>query len=173
VGTRAPSASSTSALPDADETERPMCLATRAPAAAATKAAQVDTLNVCETSPPVPQVSTRWRSSATRTGVANSRITCAAAAISPTVSRFTRRPITNPAICAGVSSPRISRRITASISSWSSSRWSTARWMASAIEIGFIAPPGAEHTQPGRRRRQLERRARRARSWDPVRRAEG
>ncbi len=52
-----------------------MCLATRAPAAAATKADAVETLNVCAASPPVPQVSTSWLTSATRTGVANSRIT--------------------------------------------------------------------------------------------------
>ena len=43
----APSASSTSALPEDDDTERPMCFATFAPAAAATNAAQVDTLKVC------------------------------------------------------------------------------------------------------------------------------
>ena len=42
----APKASSTSALPEDEDTERPMCFATLAPAAAATNAAQVDTLNV-------------------------------------------------------------------------------------------------------------------------------
>ena len=97
----APSASSTSALPEDEDTERPMCFATFAPAAAATNAAQVETLKVCAPSPPVPQVSTRCRSSFTSTGVASSRITCAAAAISPMVSFFTRRPMMKPAICAG------------------------------------------------------------------------
>src|ERR1700682_2821842 len=65
----APSASSTSALPEDEDTERPMCFATLAPAAAAMNAAQVETLKVCAASPPVPQVSTRWRSSLTSTGV--------------------------------------------------------------------------------------------------------
>src|SRR5438132_959796 len=50
----APSASSTSALPDFDDTERLPCLATRAPAPAATNIAAVEMLNVCEASPPVP-----------------------------------------------------------------------------------------------------------------------
>jgi hypothetical protein len=55
-----PSASRTSALPDCDETDRPPCLATRAPAAAATNIAAVEMLKVWAPSPPVPQVSTRW-----------------------------------------------------------------------------------------------------------------
>src|SRR5258708_30625578 len=40
----------------------------------------------------------------TSTGVASSRITCAAAAISPMVSFLTRRPMMKPPICAGVRS---------------------------------------------------------------------
>ena len=44
----APSASSTSALPDFDDTERLPCLATRAPAAAATNIDAVEMLNVCD-----------------------------------------------------------------------------------------------------------------------------
>jgi hypothetical protein len=55
----APSASSASALPDLDDTLRLPCLATRAPAAAATNIAQVEMLKVCEPSPPVPTMSTR------------------------------------------------------------------------------------------------------------------
>ena len=137
----APSASSTSALPEDEDTERPMCFATRAPAAAATNAAQVDTLKVCAASPPVPQVSTRCLSSATSTGVASSRITWAAAAISPTVSFFTRSPVMKPAICAGVSSPRMIWRMMCSISSWNTSRCSTVRWIASAIVICFMIFP--------------------------------
>ena len=88
----APSASSTSALPDFDDTERPPCLATRAPAAAATNIDAVEMLNVCDASPPVPTMSTRCSRSGTSTLVANSRITCAAAAISPIVSFLTRKP---------------------------------------------------------------------------------
>jgi hypothetical protein len=56
----APRASSTSALPDFDDTERLPCLATRAPAAAATNIDAVEMLNVCEASPPVPTMSSRW-----------------------------------------------------------------------------------------------------------------
>ena len=88
----APSASSTSALPDFDDTERLPCFATRAPAAAATNIDAVEMLNVCDASPPVPTMSTRCSRSGTSTLVANSRITCAAAAISPIVSFLTRRP---------------------------------------------------------------------------------
>ena len=42
----APSASSASALPDFDDTERPPCLAVLAPAAAATNMEQVEMLKV-------------------------------------------------------------------------------------------------------------------------------
>jgi len=49
--------------------------------------------------------------------VANSRITCAAAAISPTVSFLTRKPTVNAAIITGVTSPLMIRRISDSISS--------------------------------------------------------
>ena len=62
-----PSASSTSALPDLLDTERLPCLATLAPAAAATKAAAVEMLKVCALSPPVPQVSSRCAWSGTST----------------------------------------------------------------------------------------------------------
>ncbi len=44
--TLTPSASNTSALPQVEDTERPPCLATFAPAAAATKAETVETLKV-------------------------------------------------------------------------------------------------------------------------------
>ena len=66
-----PSASSTSAEPDADETARLPCFATPAPAAAATSAAAVEMLNVLAPSPPVPAVSTR----SSRCGV-HRRATC-------------------------------------------------------------------------------------------------
>ena len=54
----APSASSTSALPLREDTERLPCFATFAPAAAATKVAAVEMLKVCAPSPPVPTTST-------------------------------------------------------------------------------------------------------------------
>ena len=127
----APSASSTSALPDFDDTERPPCLATRAPAAAATNIDAVEMLNVCDESPPVPTMSTRWSVSGTSTLVANSRITCAAAAISPIVSFLTRRPIVSAAIITGVTSPLMIRRMIDSISSGKISRCSIARCSAS------------------------------------------
>ena len=130
-----PSASSTSALPDLDETERPPCLATRAPAPAATKVAAVEMLKVCAESPPVPQVSTRCALSATGTLVESSRITIAAAVISPMVSFFTRRPVISAAISTGLTSPAMIWRISDSISSWKISRCSIRR---SSASWGFI-----------------------------------
>ncbi len=132
-----PSASSTSALPDLLDTERLPCLATLAPAAAATNAAAVEILKVCALSPPVPQVSSRCAWSGTSTRVANSRITCAAAAISPMVSFFTRKPTMIAAISAGDTSPLIIWRMSETISSWKISRCSMTRISASC---GFIIP---------------------------------
>ena len=134
----APSASSTSALPDFDDTERLPCLATRAPAPAATNMAAVEMLNVCDASPPVPTTSSSVSRLGTSTLVANSRMTCAAAVISPTVSFFTRRPTVNAAIITGVASPLMILRMTASISSWKISRCSMARCSASCMVIGMI-----------------------------------
>ena len=90
---------------------------TRAPAAAATNMAQVEMLKVCEPSPPVPTMSTKCRRSATSTLVENSRITCAAAVISPMVSFFTRKPVKMAAIISGVMSPPMIMRMRCSISS--------------------------------------------------------
>jgi len=106
-----PSASKTSALPQVEDTERPPCLATLAPAAAAINALTVDTLNVCMPSPPVPHVSIKCGLLAICTLLESSRMTLAAAAISSTVSPLIRRAINNPAICAWVSSPAITSRI--------------------------------------------------------------
>ena len=94
--TSTPSAASTSALPHFEETARLPCLATRAPPAAATKAAVVEMLNVCEESPPVPQVSIR-RSCETSTRAARSRSACAAPAISSGVSPLIRRATSSAA----------------------------------------------------------------------------
>ena len=132
-----PSCSSTSALPDLLETLRLPCLLTRAPQAAATNMLQVEMLKVCEPSPPVPTISTRWRLSATSTLVANSRITWAAAVISPMVSFFTRRPTSTAAIITGLISPLMMRRTSESISSWKISRWSMVRARASWVVMGI------------------------------------
>ena len=54
-----PSDSSTSAAPLFDDTPRLPCLATLAPAAAATNIEAVEMLKVCDRSPPVPTMSIR------------------------------------------------------------------------------------------------------------------
>src|SRR5687768_2818998 len=135
-----PIASSTSALPLLLDTPRPPCLLTLAPAAAATNIEQVEMLKVCEPSPPVPTMSTRCFVSATWTLVENSRITCAAAVISPMVSFFTRRPVMSAAVITGDSSPLMIRRITCSISSWKISRCSMVRWSASWGVMDMSSP---------------------------------
>jgi hypothetical protein len=134
-----PRASMTSALPLVEDTLRPPCLATRAPAAAATKVEAVEMLKVCAPSPPVPTMSSSWRRSATGTGVANSRITWAAAAISPTVSFLTRRPMASAAIITGDISPFMMRRIRVSISSWKISRCSMTRVSASVLLMLMVS----------------------------------
>ncbi len=74
-------------------------------------------LKVCAPSPPVPTMSTRWLRSATSTGRENSRRTVAAAAISSTVSFFTRKPVRIAAVMLGLTSPRMIWRINSTISS--------------------------------------------------------
>jgi len=112
-----PSASSTSAEPERDDSERLPCLATRTPAAAVTMAAMVDTLIEPDWSPPVPQVSTAWSGSGQRIGVARSRMVRAAPAISSGVSPFMRSPMSRAPICAGVASPSMMVPNTTAISS--------------------------------------------------------
>jgi hypothetical protein len=126
-----PSASSTSALPDLLETLRPPCFATFAPAAAVTNIVAVEMLKVCAPSPPVPTISTKFELSGTWTCRANSRITVAAAVISPMVSFLTRKPVMIAAAITGDSSPRMMSRIRCSISSWKISRCSIVRCNAS------------------------------------------
>ena len=58
-------------------------------------------LKVCEPSPPVPTMSTKFVASATSTLVENSRMTWAAAVISPMVSFLTRSPVMMAAIITG------------------------------------------------------------------------
>ncbi|MCY1514013.1 hypothetical protein D9M68_485390 [compost metagenome] len=141
VSTRlAPRASSTSALPLEDEALRLPCLAIGTPAAAATNMAVVEILKVWLPSPPVPHMSSRSSGLGVTTGVANSRMTCAAAVISPMVSFFTRSPISRALAICGDISPRISMRIRCSISSWKISRCSMQRVSASVVEIVTMLP---------------------------------
>ena len=93
---RAPSASSTSALPHLDVADRLPCLATATPAPATTKVAVVEMLKV-ERPPPVPQVSMKGPSGgATRS--ARPRIVAARPASSSAVSPFARRATRKPAV---------------------------------------------------------------------------
>ena len=79
--------------------------------------AQVEMLKVFEPSPPVPTMSTRCVVSATSTLVETSRITSAAAVISPMVSFLTRKPVMSAAIITGEHSPLMMSRTMCSISS--------------------------------------------------------
>ncbi|MNT45965.1 hypothetical protein D3C72_1825810 [compost metagenome] len=97
-------------------------------------------LNVWLPSPPVPHMSSRSCGLGVTTGVANSRMTWAAAVISPMVSFFTRRPISSELAICGDISPRISMRIRCSISSWKISRCSMQRVSASVGEIVTMRP---------------------------------
>ena len=126
-----PKASSTSALPQDPETARLPCLATLSPAAAATKAAAVDTLKLHLPSPPVPAVSTSVPT--TSTFSAFSRITVAMPAISSGVSPLARRAARNAPNWAGVDSPSMTCRITAAASSMLMERPTTSVSMASLI----------------------------------------
>ena len=87
-----------------------------------------------------PTMSTRRSRSATSTLVDNSRITCAAAAISPIVSFLTRRPTVSAAIITGDTSPLMIWRISASISSWKISRCSIVRCTASESVSCMTSP---------------------------------
>ena len=111
-----PSASRTSADPDADETARLPCFATPAPAAAATSAAAVEMLIVLAPSPPVPAVSTRSSRNG-RTASTCARIASAHPAISSAVSPLSRSATSRPPIWAGVASPSITSFMTARASS--------------------------------------------------------
>ena len=75
-------------------------------------------LKVWEPSPPVPTTSRKWSlGGGTTTLVDSSRITVAAAAISPMVSFLTRRPVRMAAVITGEMSPAMIWRISESISS--------------------------------------------------------
>src|ERR1700690_612299 len=100
-----PSACSTSAAPDFDDSARLPCLAIGTPAPATMKAAQVEMLNEPEASPPVPTTSTASGGAFTPSILA--RIVVTAPVISSTVSPRTRKPISSAPICEGVASPDI------------------------------------------------------------------
>ena len=100
-----PSAASTSAAPERDESARLPCLATGTPAPATIKAAQVEMLNEPEASPPVPTTSIASGGAATRSIL--SRIAVTAPVISSTVSPRTRNAISRAPISEGVASPDI------------------------------------------------------------------
>src|SRR5690606_3620943 len=85
--------------------------------------------------PPVPTTSTKCGPPSTSTLLANSRMTCAAALISPIVSFFTRSPIRMAAIIVGDISPLMIWRMIFSISSWKISRCSMHRVSASCAVI--------------------------------------
>src|SRR3954470_13278531 len=131
---RAPSASSTSALPDSDVALRLPCLATAQPAPAAISAAVVETLNVVRP-PPVPDVSSR-SSRSHFTGVASARMVEASPASSSSVSPFVRRPIRKPAISTSLAWSAMISRSTAAASSWASDRPDASASMAS-VRTGF------------------------------------
>ena len=100
-----PSAPSTSAAPERDESARLPCLATGTPEPATMKAAQVEMLNEPDASPPVPTTSMASGGACTRSIF--SRIAVTAPVISSTVSPRTRSAIKKPPICEGVASPDI------------------------------------------------------------------
>ena len=100
-----PSAASTSAAPERDDSARLPCLATGTPAPATISAAQVEMLNEPEASPPVPTTSMASGGAATRSILA--RIAETAPVISSTVSPRTRSAISSAPICEGVASPDI------------------------------------------------------------------
>src|SRR6185437_1772942 len=105
--TLTPSAASTSAEPDFDDSARLPCLATGTPAPATRKAAQVEMLYDPEASPPVPTTSTASAGAVTPSILA--RMVVTAPVISSTVSPRTRSAINSPPICEGVASPDIMR----------------------------------------------------------------
>ena len=98
-----PSASSTSAEPQAEDAARFPCLTIGTPAEAATMVAIVDTFTVCRPSPPVPTRSVTGPGMLI--GVACASIDAASPDISAAVSPLARSATPNPAIWAGVAAP--------------------------------------------------------------------
>ena len=139
----APSASSRSAEPDCDVIARLPCFATFAPAAAATKAAAVETLNAPSEEPPVPQVSSSGREG-TCTFSECSRMTRAIPTTSSTVSPLCRSATTKAPNCAAVASASMISPITAAASSSLRSRPSS----TSAAIASRITPASPRRAAP-------------------------
>ncbi len=99
-----PRASSTSAEPLFDDTDRLPCLTTGTPAPVHTSAAAVEMLNVPLKSPPVPHRSMA-SSASTAMGTAKARIVSQKATSSSCVSPRAARPTRKPAISSGRASP--------------------------------------------------------------------
>src|SRR5436190_8654398 len=144
-----PSASKRSADPHRDDAARLPCLATTAPAPAATIAAIVDTLIVPARSPPVPHVSTTGPG--TSTPGASSSIAEASPDTSADVSPFDRSATTNAAICAGVASPAMIRRIASAASCDERSSRATRRLrIPGQKSVTAPIPPSAKYPRQGR-----------------------
>src|SRR5262245_40814023 len=135
-----PSAASTSAAPEREESARLPCLATGTPAPATMKAAQVEMLNEPEASPPVPTMSTASAGASTRSIL--SRMAVTAPVISSTVSPRTRKAISRPPICEGVASPDIMV---------SNPRAASSRVSAVPVAALAITPLSASVTPPSHR----------------------
>ena len=117
----------------------------RAPAAAATSAAAVEMFRVLAPSPPVPAVSTRssrWGFTASTCA----RMASAQPAISSAVSPLARSATRKPAICAGVTSPRMIAVIVSQASSRLRSWPSRTR-----LRLAWIIGPGNFAADPGQR----------------------
>ena len=157
-----PRASSMSADPLWEEAARLPCLATRAPAAAATTAAIVEMLTVCERSPPVPQVSTTGPSMSSGTLAFIMPVTRpdTSRAVSPLARRATRKAavlaggadpvsisaITHVVVGALRSSPAssASRTSTQSVRGASfTGAWSPARRVRSSPDTASASWPGS------------------------------
>ena len=145
---RTPSAASTSAAPERDDSARLPCFATGTPAPATMKAAQVEMLNEPEASPPVPTTSIACGGASTRSIFA--RIAVTAPVISSTVSPRTRSAISRPPICDGVASPDIML----AKASAASSRLSAAPVATCAMSVfsSAMRPPGGSRRIGPRRR---------------------
>ena len=106
ISMRAPSASSTSALPQREDIARLPCLATTTPQPAATKAAAVLTLKVSAASPPVPTTSMIRSMPGTTMRTTFSRRARTKPVISSGVSPFMRSAVNSAAIWeSGTPSP--------------------------------------------------------------------
>ena len=131
-----PSAVSTSAEPDFDDSARLPCLATGTPQPATTSALAVEMLKLPEPSPPVPQVSIVPGGASIATALA--RMIRAAPVISSTVSPRTRSAISSAPICDGVALPLMMMSNAAS-ASLSDSACPAATLASSGLQIAGVA----------------------------------